>query len=349
MGARLVQCACFCACLLSLLGASQAHAQNARLVTRASVDVATMLSRNQLGRLGFDTMGFLGNVQLGYEVWRLLDLQGGLTGGAFKNSRPLREAGGLVVPTVGALLHGPRDGLSPYVFAEGGPGITGTLVRPYFRVGAGLDIPVTRRLAFGPEAGYSQLVQFDEPGSSTDARFVWAGLALLYRHRDFTPPPEPKERVVVVHHTRTTPPIVIEREPPTPELMELLDQALPAPAPSRVELLAPVLFEYDSDELEPVGVAMLHEVSAELKARPDILLISIQGYADSRGSEEYNQTLSLKRAERVREWLIAHGIASERLTVEAEGATKLVEPGSSEPEHQQNRRVVFRVLKTAEP
>ena len=55
--------------------------------------------------------------------------------------------------------------------------------------------------------------------------------------------------------------------PPSGDLDKLLDAALPMPeAPkARVELLAPVLFKFASDELEPVGVAMLHEVARELE------------------------------------------------------------------------------------
>jgi outer membrane protein OmpA-like peptidoglycan-associated protein len=137
-------------------------------------------------------------------------------------------------------------------------------------------------------------------------------------------------------------------EPSDPrEIEHLLERALPAPS-ERVELLAPVLFAFDSDVLEPVGVAMLHEVAGVLKQRADIERLAIQGYADKRGSAEYNRALSLRRAERVKEWLVAHGVAPERLEVQPEGASGFVEPGESELEHQQNRRVIFRVLKLAE-
>ena len=116
-----------------------------------------------------------------------------------------------------------------------------------------------------------------------------------------------------------------------------------------MELLAPVLFAFDSDALEPVGVAMLHEVASLLKSRPDIELLAILGFADKRGKSEYNRELSTRRAERVRRWLIEHGIAPERLTVQTQGASGFVEEGDSEAEHEQNRRVVFRVLRLGGP
>jgi outer membrane protein OmpA-like peptidoglycan-associated protein len=91
---------------------------------------------------------------------------------------------------------------------------------------------------------------------------------------------------------------------------------------------------------------MLHEVARELAQRKDLELVEIQGYADSRGSTEYNRALSERRAHRVRQWLVDHGIAAERLTVAAKGAAEFVENESSENAHEQNRRVVFRVVRT---
>ena len=58
---------------------------------------------------------------------------------------------------------------------------------------------------------------------------------------------------------------------------------------------------------------MLHEVARELARRPDLELIEIQGYADSRGSNEYNQRALEPARQRVFDWLMAHGVAPERL------------------------------------
>jgi OOP family OmpA-OmpF porin len=130
--------------------------------------------------------------------------------------------------------------------------------------------------------------------------------------------------------------------PPSPELNALIDEAVDV---SRTELLAPVLFEYDSVELEPSSVAMLHEVARMLnRERKDIELLAVVAYADNRGSADYNLELSERRALHVRDWLVAHGVAAQRLTTEARGANDPVEVGD-EADHQQNRRVIFRVLR----
>jgi outer membrane protein OmpA-like peptidoglycan-associated protein len=89
---------------------------------------------------------------------------------------------------------------------------------------------------------------------------------------------------------------------------------------------------------------MLHEVASALRERPDIALLEIQGYADERGDDTHNEQLSHRRAERVREWLVAHGIADSRLRVAAHGARGRIESAGDEAAHQQNRRVVFRVI-----
>ena len=77
--------------------------------------------------------------------------------------------------------------------------------------------------------------------------------------------------------------------------------------------------------------------------------MEIQGYADRRGSVEYNAELSLRRADRVRGWLVERGVAAERLQVAAHGASAPVEAGDGEANHEQNRRVVFRVLQARSP
>ena len=52
----------------------------------------------------------------------------------------------------------------------------------------------------------------------------------------------------------------------------------------------------------------------------------------------------MRRAAAVIAWLVAHGVAPERLRPAAQGASAPVEPGSDEDSYAQNRRVVFRVV-----
>ncbi len=319
---------------------------HSRLRVRASVGGGVLVSSDQTGFLGFDGFGLLVDGSLGYRVLPWLEPQLSLLGGFFPASQG--GAGGLLSPLAGVSVGTLDPETRLHALVEVGPGFTGGLIRPFVRAGIGLDFRVTAPLTMGPILGYGQVLQTNGPLDSTDARFVFLVLSTTFRAATIQ---KPKPEVRVVHDVRTEREVVRLREPaPTPEpsaeLMALLDRAVPA---ARVELLAPVLFQFDRDRLRPVGVAMLHEVARELDRRRDIKVLEIQGYADSRGDAAHNLDLSKRRAERVRQWLIEHGVAPERLVVAPHGAADFVEQDATgEPQHQQNRRVVFRVIEMAE-
>ena len=79
-----------------------------------------------------------------------------------------------------------------------------------------------------------------------------------------------------------------------------------------------VFFDYDRSELRDDAQMILNAKVAILKSRPDLRL-RIEGHADERGSVEYNLALSLRRANRVREYLVDVGLAASRLDVAALG------------------------------
>lgn len=328
---------------------------------RSTFSGASMVSKDQREWLGYDKWGWQGDLQIGYRLSSLIDLRATLGGGAFISEH---DSGGLVHPLLGAALGWPDVTPRPWLQLDAGVGFTGELVRPVIRASVGLDFDLSRHFTLGPVLGYSQVFQHDSPSASTDARFVWGGFAL-----GIHPTPRPvvkSERQVVrvkkqvtvkkqvVERVRTPPAtelpeIPIEPKPvvtePSPELAALLDDAIPS---SRNEWLAPVLFASDRADLEPQGVAMLHEVARELARRPQLKRIEIHGYADLRGPAEHNRELSRQRAEAVFDWLVAHGVEPERLVIAANGATEPVESGESDTDHQQNRRVVFRIIETEE-
>ena len=67
--------------------------------------------------------------------------------------------------------------------------------------------------------------------------------------------------------------------------------------------------------------------------------ISATGYADLSGSEEYNQKLSLQRADAVRDYLIKGGVPAERITVAGRGEADPAVPTANGVREQANRRV----------
>jgi outer membrane protein OmpA-like peptidoglycan-associated protein len=304
-----------------------------------------MLSHDQLKELEYDGAGFIANVAVSRELISRLSLQWSARGGTFLSKQ---QIGGLVGTLLGLRLHPTERDVMPYLSVDVGMAVTGADVRPWVAGAVGIDCRINERWQAGPVAGVDDVIQWNGEAYSTDAMFLWFGLGFSYRTRRARPPPPPPASTHTVVHTREVVQLPSEPEPGETLVLEhLIERAL---GPSRrVELLAPVLFALDSDQLEPVGVAMLHEVARTLATRPEILLLEVQGYADARGSDAHNRALSQRRAERVRDWLIEHGVAPDRLTVAPQGESAPVESDESESAYQQNRRVVFRVLELAEP
>lgn len=108
-------------------------------------------------------------------------------------------------------------------------------------------------------------------------------------------------------------------------------------------------FNYNEAGIRSDAEPMLNQNIEVMKKNKD-LAVRINGYADCRGTDAYNNRLSLKRANAVKSYLVAHGIASSRiLGVKGYGESQPVNNCTdgvecSEPEHQQNRRAVFDVI-----
>jgi len=79
-----------------------------------------------------------------------------------------------------------------------------------------------------------------------------------------------------------------------------------------------VFFDFDQAVIKPDSAKVLNKVINILKQTP-LLTIEIQGHTDSKGSTEYNQRLSEKRAVSVRHFLVNKGIADSRLTTMGHG------------------------------
>jgi peptidoglycan-associated lipoprotein len=99
-------------------------------------------------------------------------------------------------------------------------------------------------------------------------------------------------------------------------------------------------FDYDSYELRPDAQAATTQAAAYLAAHPAIRVV-IGGYADERGSAEYNLALGENRANSARSALIAAGVAPNRLRVISYGKEKQFCTEENEACWQQNRRAQF--------
>jgi len=104
-----------------------------------------------------------------------------------------------------------------------------------------------------------------------------------------------------------------------------------------------ILFEYDKTDLTDDAVKTLDEVIVILKKHEDYNL-KISAFTDSRGSEEYNEELSNKRASVTKDYLVANGIDATRITTFGFGEKNPVATNMYEWGRFLNRRVEFDVF-----
>jgi outer membrane protein OmpA-like peptidoglycan-associated protein len=97
-------------------------------------------------------------------------------------------------------------------------------------------------------------------------------------------------------------------------------------------------FELNSATLQPQAVAQLEQLDTALKsAALGRSRFMIAGHTDGRGNAEYNRQLSIRRAETVKQYLVAHGVAARRLEASGFGMDRLLMP--EDPQNGANRRV----------
>lgn len=112
--------------------------------------------------------------------------------------------------------------------------------------------------------------------------------------------------------------------------------------------LSDVFFEVDSANLKPEGMQNLAQLSAFLSAHPDRAL-TIEGHADSTGTDEYNQNLSERRAAAVRTYLAASGVDPTRVFAQGFGERYPIASNDSTQGRAMNRRVEMLVMNPGEP
>jgi len=100
-----------------------------------------------------------------------------------------------------------------------------------------------------------------------------------------------------------------------------------------------VFFAFDSSELTPESRATLDRQAAWLKTYGSVTL-TVEGHCDERGTREYNIALGNRRATKVKNYLVAAGIASGRLQTISYGKERPEVVGSNEAAWAQNRRGV---------
>ncbi len=127
--------------------------------------------------------------------------------------------------------------------------------------------------------------------------------------------------------------------PNTPEGVRVDGEGCPL---GGVVALDGVTFEFNGDRLRPDAATILEDAAEVLNRYPE-MLVEVAGHTDSIGGDAYNQTLSQKRAEAVRQFLIGKGISAERLTAVGYGESEPRATNDTEEGRELNRRVELRI------
>jgi OOP family OmpA-OmpF porin len=102
-------------------------------------------------------------------------------------------------------------------------------------------------------------------------------------------------------------------------------------------------FKVGKSELTDASMSDLNAIAEKLKARPNAR-VEISAYTDSSGSADLNKKLSQKRAEMVKDMLVAKGVAPENLKPVGRGATNFLTTNATQEGREMNRRVEFTIF-----
>lgn len=100
-----------------------------------------------------------------------------------------------------------------------------------------------------------------------------------------------------------------------------------------------VFFGFDRSDLSAEARATLDRQAAWLNKYPSVM-IAVEGHCDERGTREYNLALGERRANAAKNYLIASGVESSRITTVSYGKERPAVLGSNEAAWAQNRRAV---------
>jgi outer membrane protein OmpA-like peptidoglycan-associated protein len=271
--------------------------------------------------------------------------------------------GNLMNPGVGGLV---AAGLAARVtlgdgFFElvGGGGMTGHDTVPEFELGAGYLIDVGK-FSVGPSVRYVRVVAASADSFGT-ANLVLAGVDFQFgKHHPSVrvpvlppaaePPPPPPEQPKVADDGDA----ITDHLTSCSDLIEFLDEnsdcgdgGVLEVKGDRIILDDRVLFETDHAHVKSQGREIVRAIAKAAAQHPEWVHITIEGHADVRGEDEYNQELSERRAEMTRNVLVKAGVDPYRLSYVGYGRTRPRDPGTTPEAHARNRRVEFVIDRAA--
>jgi outer membrane protein OmpA-like peptidoglycan-associated protein len=103
--------------------------------------------------------------------------------------------------------------------------------------------------------------------------------------------------------------------------------------------------QFKADDIEPVPTALpiLNQLVTYMNEHPT-LKIAVIGHTDKGSTQEYNQKLSLQRAQAIQQYLIAKGLAKERIKIDGKGSSEPLASNETAEGRKVNRRTEFVIL-----
>jgi len=186
-------------------------------------------------------------------------------------------------------------------------------------LGACAAPPNTRELVVlvPDQGGTTGAVVVDKPWSRTSVLDKPYSAALLEKGESVTPPPVGRD-----------------------EVTKLFSYAIAAQPQRPISFL--LYFLGDSDEYTPESKEAFEKVSAEI-ARRKAAEVAVIGHTDRMGPLEYNDTLSLRRAERVPKDFVDRGVPDSAISVAGRGEREPIVATADEVTEPRNRRVEINI------
>ena len=117
-----------------------------------------------------------------------------------------------------------------------------------------------------------------------------------------------------------------------------------APTYEKFTLAAEALFDHDKSVVKQAGKDALHALDNKIKSKgATVVDIDVIGHTDSDGSEEYNQALSIRRANAVKDFMVSEGIDASIIDVSGKGELSPIADNRTREGRALNRRVEIHV------
>jgi OOP family OmpA-OmpF porin len=132
---------------------------------------------------------------------------------------------------------------------------------------------------------------------------------------------------------------------PAPSAAPAAAAVIAAPTSEKVTFAADAFFDFDKAVLKPEGRAKLDDLTSKMSGLNLEVVIAV-GHTDSVGSDSYNQRLSVRRADAVKDYLVSKGIEKNRVYTEGKGEKQPVADNKTAEGRAKNRRVEIEVVGT---